>query len=310
MSNNDKHGAQCWDDLSPAELCLLIEKEPASIKYLKVTQNKLLKSLGKHQMVNKNETFAYLMTTKWELYSIEQCIQELDHTLQQAKQKDPQYLSKQLDSLKLQTSNTSFLVEAVDVLLKHTDKSIFEHYESTITNTITHVDKWFDTLTCLMNNIADHLECIELNQVVKAQQQQYSEPEKVKEGEESLFFNKRLLFSPSAQPTSSDSPLFSSKIPTGLPAYNSEHDGDPEPFLQQLENNLQIVNLRSNMWNMALAKYTQGSKTASNWARDLFTTHFSSTELQTCLYDKFFKLSHQPKEPVRKVIKRIDNIIQ
>ncbi|KAL6058458.1 hypothetical protein QOT17_014853 [Balamuthia mandrillaris] len=78
------------------------------------------------------------------------------------------------------------------------------------------------------------------------------------------------------------------------------------------------------MWNMALTKYTQGSKTTSNWvqnniviprlswheARDLFTTHFSSTEPQTCLHDDFFKLSHQPKEPVRKIIERIDNILQ
>ncbi|KAL6061833.1 hypothetical protein QOT17_012555 [Balamuthia mandrillaris] len=45
-------------------------------------------------------------------------------------------------------------------------------------------------------------------------------------------------------------------------------------------------------------------------ARDLFTTHFSSTELQTHLHDEFFKLSHRPKELVRKVIKRIDNILQ
>ncbi|KAL6042814.1 hypothetical protein QOT17_024231, partial [Balamuthia mandrillaris] len=41
---------------------------------------------------------------------------ELDHALQQVKQKDPQYFSKQLDNLKLQTSNISYLVDAVDVL--------------------------------------------------------------------------------------------------------------------------------------------------------------------------------------------------
>ncbi|KAL6058159.1 hypothetical protein QOT17_015016 [Balamuthia mandrillaris] len=108
-------------------------------------------------------------------------------------------------------------------------------------------------------------------------------PEKVKEGKESLFFNsppyvvntpyhaadtlfiERLLFSPSTQPTSLNSFSFSSKILTDLPAYNPEHDSDPEPFLQQLENNLQIVNLHPSMWNMALAKYTQGSKITSHW---------------------------------------------
>ncbi|KAL6079928.1 hypothetical protein QOT17_000320 [Balamuthia mandrillaris] len=113
-------------------------------------------------------------------------------------------------------------------------------------------------------------------------------------------------------------------ILTGLPAYNPEHDGNLEPFFQQLENNLQIVNLNPNLWNMALAKYTQGSKTTSSWvqnniviphlpwhqARDIYTTHFSSTELQIHLHDDFFKLTHRPKEPVRKVIKRIDNILQ
>ncbi|KAL6045445.1 hypothetical protein QOT17_022779 [Balamuthia mandrillaris] len=178
-------------------------------------------------MINKDETFTHLTTTKRELYSAEQRIQELDHALQQAEQKDPQYLSKRLDSLELQTSNISFLVEAVDVLLKHTDESIFERYE--FTNTITHTDKRFNTLTRLVNNITDRLECIKLNQVVIAQQQQHSEPEKVKEGEESLFF---------------DSPPH---IPAGLPVYNPEHDGDPEPFLWQLENNLQIVNLHPSM---------------------------------------------------------------
>ncbi|KAL6048891.1 hypothetical protein QOT17_020773 [Balamuthia mandrillaris] len=168
------------------------------------------------------------------------------------------------------------------------------------------------------------LECIELNQVVIAQQQPHTEPKKVKEGEESLFLNspphivdtpyhaadtpftEHLLFSPSASPTSLDSPSFSSKIPTGLPAYNPEHDDDLEPFLWQLENNLQIVNLHPSIWNMALAKYTQGSKIAFHWvqnnivipclswhkARDLFTTHLGSTELQTCLHNEFFKLSH------------------
>ncbi|KAL6050318.1 hypothetical protein QOT17_019881 [Balamuthia mandrillaris] len=213
MSNDDKYSAQHWDDLSSMELRLLIKnnKPPSN--------------------------------TSRELYSAEQCIQELDHALQQAEQKDPQYLSKQLDSLDFQTSNISFLIEAVDVLLKCTDESIFEHYESTITNTIICMDKRFDTLTCLMNNIKDHLEYIELNQVVIAQWQQHSE--KVKEGDESLFFNRpphiadtpyytadtpfteHLLFFLSARPTSLDSPSFSSKIPTGLLAYNPEHDGDP-----------------------------------------------------------------------------------
>ncbi|KAL6046892.1 hypothetical protein QOT17_021955 [Balamuthia mandrillaris] len=124
------------------------------------------------------------------------------------------------------------------------------------------MDKWFDTLTHIMNNIADRLERIELNQVVITQWQPHTELEKVKEGEESLFF---------------DSP---SHILTGLLAYNPECDGDLEPFLWQLENNLQIVNLHPSMWNMALAKYTQGSKITSYW------------------------------EPARKVIKRIDNILQ
>ncbi|KAL6051015.1 hypothetical protein QOT17_019478 [Balamuthia mandrillaris] len=219
------------------ELRLLIEKEQASIQYLKVTQDELLESLGKHQMVNEDETFAHLMTIKQELYSTEQCIQELDHTLQQLEQKDPQYLSKQLDSLKLQTSNISFLIEAVDVLLKCTNESIFECYESIIANIITCMDKQFDILT-----------------------------------------------------------------------WESR----------------EIVNLCLSMWNMALTKYTQGSKTASNWvqnnivipylswheARDLFATHFGSKELQIHLLDEFFKLSHRPKELVRKVIKRIDNILQ
>ncbi|KAL6047895.1 hypothetical protein QOT17_021371 [Balamuthia mandrillaris] len=36
------------------------------------------------------------------------------------------------NSLELQTSNISFLIEAVDVLFKHTNKSIFECYESII----------------------------------------------------------------------------------------------------------------------------------------------------------------------------------
>ncbi|KAL6062450.1 Chromo domain-containing protein [Balamuthia mandrillaris] len=63
-------------------------------------------------------------------------------------------------------------------------------------------------------------------------------------------------------------------------------------FLQDSNwsDNLQIVNLHPSMWNMALANYTQ--------------------ELQTYLHDEFFKLSHRPKEPVREVIKRIDNILQ
>ncbi|KAL6051814.1 hypothetical protein QOT17_018976 [Balamuthia mandrillaris] len=64
------------------------------------------------------------------------------------------------------------------------------------------------------------------------------------------------------------------------------------------------------MWNMAFTKYTQGSKIAFHWARDLFATHFGSVELQTCLHNEFFKLSHQPKEPIRKVIKRIGDILQ
>ncbi|KAL6058821.1 hypothetical protein QOT17_014618 [Balamuthia mandrillaris] len=238
MSDDDKCNAQCWDDLSPAELRLLIEKEQASIQHLKVTRNELLESLGKHQMVNKDEIF----------------VQKL--------------LNSSLSTLTSPSLSTTRI----------------------ITNTITHVDKQFDTLT--------RIERIELNQVVIAQRQPHTKPEKVKEGEESLFFN---------------SPPH---IPTGLPAYNPEHDGNLEPFLQQLENNLQIVNLHLNMWNMALAKYTQGSKIASHWvqnniilpslswyeARDLFATHFGSVELQTRLHDKFFKLSHRPKEPVRKVI--------
>ncbi|KAL6040446.1 hypothetical protein QOT17_025395, partial [Balamuthia mandrillaris] len=91
---------------------------------------------------------------------------ELDYALQQAKQKDPQYLSKQLDSLKLQTSNISYLIEAVDVLLKCTDESVFECYKTTIMNSIIHTDSQLDTLTCIMNKIADRLECIKLNQVV------------------------------------------------------------------------------------------------------------------------------------------------
>ncbi|KAL6047893.1 Chromo domain-containing protein [Balamuthia mandrillaris] len=189
MSDDNKRSTQHWDDLSPAELRLLIKKEQASIQHLKVTGDELLESLHNHQTINKDETFAHLTTIKRELYSTEQRIQELDHALQQAEQKDSQYLFKQLNSLELQTSNISFLVEAVDVLLKCTNKSVFERYESIITNTITRVDKWFNTLTCLMNNITDHLECIKLNQVVIAQWQQHSEPEKVKEGEESLFFN-------------------------------------------------------------------------------------------------------------------------
>ncbi|KAL6050319.1 hypothetical protein QOT17_019882 [Balamuthia mandrillaris] len=273
---------------------------------------------------------------------LQQRIQELDHTLQQAEQKDPQYLSKRLDSLELHTSNIGYLVEAVDILLKRTDESVFERYKTTITNTIAQADKRLDTLTRIVNKIADRLERIELNQVVIAQRQQHTESDKVKEGEESLFFDspahiadtpyraanvsftERPLFSPSARPTSPDSPSFSFKIPTGLPAYNPERDGNLEPFLQQLENNLQIVNLNPNLWNMALAKYTQGSKTASSWvqnniviprlpwhqARDVYATHFGSTELQTRLHDDFFKLTHRPKEPVRKVIERIDNILQ
>ncbi|KAL6067777.1 hypothetical protein QOT17_008677 [Balamuthia mandrillaris] len=83
------------------------------------------------------------------------------------------------------------------------------------------------------------------------------------------------------------------------------------PFLQgffrQLENNLQIVNLNPNLWNMALAKYTQGSKTASSWvqnniviprlpwhqARDVYATHFGSAELQTPLHDELTPSSLQ-----------------
>ncbi|KAL6057288.1 hypothetical protein QOT17_015610 [Balamuthia mandrillaris] len=185
MSDNNKHGTQHWDNLSPAELCLLIEKEQASIRT---------------PQVNEDETFNHLTATKQELYSAEQHIQELDHTLQQAEQKDPQYLSKQLNSLKLQTSNISFLVKADD----------------------------FDTLTCLMNNIADRLEHIKLNQWTP-----YHAAD--------TPFAKHPLFSPSAQPTSLDSPSFSSKILTSLLAYNPEGNNDLEPFLQQLENNLQIV---------------------------------------------------------------------
>ncbi|KAL6052129.1 hypothetical protein QOT17_018786 [Balamuthia mandrillaris] len=36
-----------------------------------------------------------------------------------------------------------------------------DHFKSTITYTITCVDQWFNTLICLVNNIADHFECIE-----------------------------------------------------------------------------------------------------------------------------------------------------
>ncbi|KAL6042080.1 hypothetical protein QOT17_024616 [Balamuthia mandrillaris] len=169
MSDDDKCDAQRWDDLSPAELRLLIEKEQASIIHLKVTRDELLESLGKHQPVNEDEIFAQLTATKRELYSAEQYIQKLEHALQQAEQRDPQYLSKRLDSLEHQTSNISYLVEVVDVLLKRTDKSVFERYETIVTNTITHVDKRFDTLTRIVNNIADRLERIELNQVVITQ---------------------------------------------------------------------------------------------------------------------------------------------
>ncbi|KAL6052130.1 hypothetical protein QOT17_018787 [Balamuthia mandrillaris] len=128
-----------------------------------------------------------------------------------------------------------------------------------------------------MNNITDHLEHMELNQIL-----------------------------------------------TGLPAYIPKHDSNPEPFLWQLKNNLQIVNFHPSMWNMAFVKYSQGSKTASHWlqnnivilhlswheARDVYTTHLSSIELQIYLHNEFFKLNYQPKEPVRKVIKRIDNVLQ
>ncbi|KAL6047169.1 hypothetical protein QOT17_021791 [Balamuthia mandrillaris] len=60
MSDDDKHSTQHWDDLSPVELPLLIEKEQASIQHLKVTQDDLLESLGKHQTVNEDETFAII----------------------------------------------------------------------------------------------------------------------------------------------------------------------------------------------------------------------------------------------------------
>ncbi|KAL6052041.1 hypothetical protein QOT17_018828 [Balamuthia mandrillaris] len=215
MSNDHKCNAQCWDDLSPAELHLLIKKEQASILHLKVTWDELLESLGKHQLVNKDEIFAQLMATKRELYFAEQCIQKLDHALQQAEQRDSQYLSKWLNSLEHQTSNISYLVEVVDVLFKRTNKSVFKCYKTIVINTITHVDKQFDTLTHIINNIAD---CDRAQPVI--------------------------------------------------------------PCLSWHE------------------------------ARDLFTTHFGGTELQTRLHNKFFKLSHRPKELVRKVIKRIDNILQ
>ncbi|KAL6066923.1 hypothetical protein QOT17_009284 [Balamuthia mandrillaris] len=324
MSNNNELSAQCWDRSSPVELHLLIEKEQASIQLLTASWDKLLKSLYIHQTINEDKIFSQSTATKQDLYSAEQCIQELDHTLQQAEQKDSQYLSKQLNSLKLQTSNISYLVEAVDILLKCTDESVFEHYETTITNTIAHADNQLDTLTPIMNKIADRLKRTKLNQVVIAQRQQHTKSDKVKEGEESLFFDspahiadtpyhaanvsftERLLFFPSARPTSPDSSSFEFKILTGLSAYNLERDGDLEPFLQQLENNLQIVNLNPNLWNMALAKHTQGSKTASSWvqnniviprlpwhqARDIYATHFSSTELETHLHDDFFKLTY------------------
>ncbi|KAL6062761.1 hypothetical protein QOT17_012037 [Balamuthia mandrillaris] len=308
MSNDDKRSAQLLDDLFPAELRSLIEKEQASIEHLKATRDKLLEPLGKHQTTNEEELFTQLTATKQELYSAEQHIQELDHTLQQAEWKDPLYLSKRLDSLEHQTSNIFYLVEVVDVLLKRTDGSVFERFESTVTNTVIRADKRLDTLTQTLNKVLDRLECIELNQVVIAQRQrphspdghhpvQHTEPDKVKEDEESLFYvspyqvtdtpyravdtpyTEHPLFSSSTRPTSTDSPSFSSKIPTGLPAYNPERDGDPEP-------------------------------TSSYLARDVYATHFGSAELQTRLHDEFFKLTHRPREPVRKVIERIDNILQ
>ncbi|KAL6046893.1 hypothetical protein QOT17_021956 [Balamuthia mandrillaris] len=49
MSNDNKCNTQHWDDLSPVELHFLIEKEQAFILHLKVTQDELLESLGKHQ---------------------------------------------------------------------------------------------------------------------------------------------------------------------------------------------------------------------------------------------------------------------
>ncbi|KAL6051815.1 hypothetical protein QOT17_018977 [Balamuthia mandrillaris] len=161
-----------------------------------------------------------------DLSSVEFCL------LIKKKQTSTQCLK--LDSLKHQTSNISYLVEAIDVLLERTNKSIFEYYKTSITNTIIHMDKQFNTLTCIMNKILDCLECIEFNQVVKAQQQPHTKPEKVKEGEKSLFFDsppyvvntpyhaadtpftEHLLFFPLVRPTSLDSPSFSSKIPTGL----------------------------------------------------------------------------------------------
>ncbi|KAL6071853.1 hypothetical protein QOT17_006025 [Balamuthia mandrillaris] len=130
-------------------------------------------------MVNEDQTFARLTATKWELYSAEHHIQELDHAYQPVEQKNLQYLSKLLDCLEPQTFYISYLIEAVNVLLEHTNKSIFKYYETTIMDTLIHI----------VNKVLDCLECIELNQVVKAQWQQHTEPEKVKEGKESLFFD-------------------------------------------------------------------------------------------------------------------------
>ncbi|KAL6050250.1 hypothetical protein QOT17_019924 [Balamuthia mandrillaris] len=124
MRDDNKCNAQHWDDLSPAELRLLIKKEQASIQHLKT--------------VHEDEIFIQPMATKWELNSVEQHIQELEYVLQQAEQRDPQYLSKRLDSLEHQTSNIPYLVEAVDVLLVRINKAVFECYETIVINTITH----------------------------------------------------------------------------------------------------------------------------------------------------------------------------
>ncbi|KAL6048902.1 hypothetical protein QOT17_020784 [Balamuthia mandrillaris] len=116
------------------------------------------------------------------------------------------------------------------------------------------------------------------------------------EGKKSLFFK--------SPPHMANKPYHAADILAGLLAYNPEQDGNSEPFLQQLENNFKI--------------------TASNWvqndivipcllwhqARDVYITHFNNAELQTYFHEDFFKLTHCPKEPVRKVIKRIENILQ
>ncbi|KAL6056985.1 hypothetical protein QOT17_015755 [Balamuthia mandrillaris] len=194
--------------------------------------DELLKSLSKYQTINKDEIFAQLTATKQELYF---------------SRKTPNSSSdgSTASSFKPPTSPTLWKLL---ISSSSTDKSIFECYETIITNTIIHTDNWLNTLTYIVNKIANHLEHIKLNQVVIAQWQQHTESDKVKEGKESLFFNSLAhvantayhaanvsftecpLFSPLALPTSPDSSSFSLKILTGLSAYNPECDANPEPF--------------------------------------------------------------------------------